>query len=41
MQVVMNKCFVLNPEKNLSQIPLSFSKKHTFNSEKWRYRAEG
>jgi len=37
MQVVMNKCFLLNPEKNLTQICLVVfeknAKKRTFNSE--------
>jgi len=37
-QDVMNKCFLLNPEKNLAQIRLAVFeknvKKHTFNSEK-------
>jgi len=39
MQVVMNKCFHLNPEKNLAQIRLAVFEKNTknahFNSEKW------
>jgi len=38
MQVVMNKCFLLNPEKNLAQIHLVVfeknAKKAHFNSEK-------
>jgi len=38
MQVVLNKCFLLNPEKKLEQIPLvvfeKSAKKLTFNSEK-------
>jgi len=41
----MNKCILLNPEKNLAQIFLSISRKIQknahFNSEKWRHRAEG
>jgi len=42
MQVVMNKRFLLNPEKNLAQIRLIvFEKNAHFNSEKWRHRAEG
>jgi len=44
MQVVMNKCFLLNPEKKLVQIVLSFSRKKQknahFNSEKC-HQAEG
>jgi len=42
MLVLLNNCFLLNPEKNLSV--LSFSRKtqkRTFNSEKRRQRAEG
>jgi len=35
MQVVMNKCFLLNPEKKFGTDPC------TFNSEKWRHRAKG
>jgi len=27
LQVVINKCFLLNPEKNFAQIVLSFSRK--------------
>jgi len=38
MQVVMNKCFLLNPEKNLAQIRLVVfrekRKNEYFNSEK-------
>jgi len=38
MQVVMNKCFLLNPEKNLAQIGLVVFEKNAnnthFNSEK-------
>jgi len=45
MQVVLNKCFLLNPEKKIwYRSVLSFSRKtqkRTFNSEKWRHRAEG
>jgi len=39
MQVVMNKCFLLNPEKKIwRRSVLSFSTKNAyFNSEKWRY----
>jgi len=37
MQLVMNKCFLLNPEKNLAQIRLvDFEKNAHFNSEKCR-----
>jgi len=39
MQVAINKFFLLNPEKNLAQI-CRFQEKRTFNSEKWRHRAE-
>jgi len=44
MQVVINKCFLLNPEKKLAQIRLIVFEKNAkthFNSEKWRHRAEG
>jgi len=44
MQVVMNKCFLLNPEKNLTQIRLVVyekTQKRTFKSEKCRHRAKG
>jgi len=45
MQVVINKCFPLNPEKNLTEIRLVIFEKNEknahFNSEKWRHRAEG
>jgi len=45
MQVVMNKCFLLNPEKKIGTDPsCCFREKHktaNFNSEKWSYRAEG
>jgi len=38
MQVVMNKCFLLNPEKNFAQISLVVFEKNSknthFNSEK-------
>jgi len=40
----MNKCFFLNPEKNLVQICLVVSEKNAknanFNSEKCQHRAE-
>jgi len=45
MQIVMNKCFLLNPEKKLAQIRLVVfekkAKKAHFISKKWRHRAEG
>jgi len=42
MQVVMNKCFLLNPEKNGADPSCREKCKYThFHSEKWRYRAEG
>jgi len=45
MQVVMNKFFLLNPEKNFGADPScrfrEKRKKRTFNSEKWRHRAVG
>jgi len=42
MQVVMNKCFLLNSEKQFGANPFCrFRDKRTFNSEKWRHRAEG
>jgi len=42
MQAVMNRCFLLNPEKNFGANPsCRFWEKRTFNSEKWRHRAEG
>jgi len=44
MQVVINKCFLRNLEKNLAQIRLVMFEKNEnphFNSEKWRHRAEG
>jgi len=41
-QVVMNKCFLLNPEKKIGSYPsCRFLHKRAFNSEKWRHRAEG
>jgi len=41
MQFVINKCFLLNLEKNLVQIYfVVFEKNAHFNSEKWRRRAE-
>jgi len=44
MQVVVNKYFLLNPEKNFGVDPScrfrEKRKKRTFNSEKWRHRAE-
>jgi len=43
MQVVMNKCFLPNPEKNWRKSVLSFSRKTEkciFNSEKLRHPAE-
>jgi len=44
--IVMNKGFLLNPEKNLGRFVLLFSRKRKnrtlySNSEKWRHRAEG
>jgi len=43
MQVVINKCFLLNSEKNLAQIRLVVFEKNAknahFNSEKLRHRA--
>jgi len=42
MQIVMNKCFLLNAEKKFgADSSCRFRKKRTFNSEKWRHRAEG
>jgi len=45
MQVGVDKCFLLNPEKNFGVDPFcrfwEKRKKRTFNSEKWRHRAEG
>jgi len=42
MHVVINKYFLLNPEKNLAQTGLVVLEKYAlFNSEKWRHRAEG
>jgi len=45
MQVVINKCFLLNSEKKFGSDPsCRFREKRkncTFNSEKWRHRAEG
>jgi len=42
MQVVMNKCFLLKSEKNFGFDPsCRFREKRTFNSKKWRHRAEG
>jgi len=44
MQVVMNKCFLLNLEKNLAQIGFVVFEKSVkiahFNSEKLRHRAD-
>jgi len=38
----MNKCFLLNPEKKFgADLSCRFREKRTFNSEKWRQRAEG
>jgi len=38
----MNKCFLLNPEEKIGANPSRrFREKRTFNSEKWRHRAEG
>jgi len=41
----MNKCFLLNPEKNLAQIRLVVFEKNAknayYNFNKWRHRAEG
>jgi len=45
MQVVINKCFLLNPKKNFgADSSCRFRqkcKKRTFNSEKWHHWAEG
>jgi len=44
LQLVMNKCFLLNPEKKSADPSCRFRekcKKRTFNSEKGRHRAEG
>jgi len=46
MQVIINKCFLLNPEKNLEHIHLAVvfeknEKNAPFHSEKLRHRAEG
>jgi len=42
MQVVRNKCFLLNPEtKFCANLPCRFREKRSFNSQKWRHRAEG
>jgi len=45
MLVVMNKCFLLNLEKQFGADPScrfqEKRKKRTFNSEKSRHRAEG
>jgi len=41
MQVLMNKCFLLNPEEKFRADPsLMFSRKTYSNSEKWRHRAK-
>jgi len=40
MQVVMNKCF-LNSEKSGANPFCRFRETRTFNSKKWRHRAEG
>jgi len=39
--LVMNKCFLLNSEKIGADLSCRFRKKLTFNSEKWRHRADG
>jgi len=45
MQIVTNKCFLLNLEKKIGADPScrfrEKRKKHNFNSKKWRHRAEG
>jgi len=42
MQVVKNKCFLLNPENNFGEDPsCRFQEKRTFTSEEWLHRAEG
>jgi len=45
MQVVMNKCFLLNPEKEFGADPFcrfrEKRKKRTFNSDKRHHRTEG
>jgi len=42
MQVVMNKCFLLNPEKKFgANSSCRFREKRTFNFKKWRHQAEG
>jgi len=49
MQVLMNKCFLLNTEKNLAQICLVVFEKNSKTAQlrripipkKWRHRAEG
>jgi len=45
MLIVIDKCFLLNPEKNLAQIGLFIFEKNAkkqahFNSEKWRLLKE-
>jgi len=45
MQIIMNKCFLLNSEKKLAQNRLVVFEKNAknahFNSEKWRHRGKG
>jgi len=41
MQVVMNKCFLLNPEKSLAQIRLVVFEKNAPLIPKKRHRTEG
>jgi len=45
MQVIINKCFLLNPEKKIGTNPSyrfrEIAKKRILNSENWRHRAEG
>jgi len=36
MQVVIKKCFLLNPEKNLAQKFNSGSNKKAFSSKSWK-----
>jgi len=44
IQIVMNNCFLLNPEKKCRRSIFRFRekrKKRNYNSEKLRYQAEG
>jgi len=42
MQVVMNKCFLLNPEKKIGADPSWENAKNAhINSKKWCHRVEG